>query len=74
MTTMSDLAKGFHELWERALKLHFHGREFLERIPPRDAYRRLTLEIALHDLELLAARAAALATLAEGSSRRKKKS
>ena len=70
----SDLAKGFHDLWERALKLHFQGRMFLERIPPRDGYRRLALEIALHDLELLAARAAALATLAEGSSRRKKKS
>ena len=70
----SDLAKGFHDLWERALKLHFQGLEFLERIPPRDGYRRLALEIALHDLELLAARAAALATLAEGSCRRKKKS
>jgi hypothetical protein len=74
MTTKSDLAKDFHELWERALRLHFRGREFLERVPPRDVYRRLTLEIALHDLELLAARAAALATLAEASPRRKKKS
>jgi hypothetical protein len=73
MTPMSDLARDFHELWERALKLHFRGRELLERIQPRDAYRRLALEIALHDLELLAARAAALATLAEASPRRKKR-
>lgn len=69
----TDLAKGFHELWERALKLHFQGREFLERIPPRDGYRRLALEIALHDLELIAARAAALATFAEAPPRRKKR-
>jgi hypothetical protein len=69
-----ELAKGFHELWERALKLHFQGREYLERFPPRDAYRRLALEIALHDLESLAARAAALATFAASPPRRKKRS
>ena len=71
---MSDLAQDFHELWERALRLHFRGRELLERVPPRDAYQRLALEIALHDMELLAARAAALATLAEAPPRRRKKS
>ncbi|MBI1940706.1 MAG: hypothetical protein HYS33_04260 [Acidobacteria bacterium] len=69
-----ELAKDFHELWERALKLHFRGREFLKRVPPRDAFRRLALEIALHDLELLAARAAALAAFAEAPPTRKRKS
>ena len=69
-----DLAKDFHELWERARRLHFRGRKFLERTPSRDAFRRLALEIALHDLELLAARAAALATLAETPPSGKRKS
>ncbi len=69
-----DLSRDFHDLWERALNLQFRGREMLERLPSRDACRRLSLEIALRDLELLAARAAALATLAEAPPRRKKKS
>jgi hypothetical protein len=70
----TDLAKDFHELWERALALHFRGRELLERHPPRDAYRRLALEIAMHDLESLSARAAALATFAASPPPRTRKS
>ncbi len=68
-----QFAQELHELWERAQTLHFHGRELLEQIPARQAFRRLVLEIALHDLESFAARAAALANLAESRPPRRKK-
>jgi len=45
--------------------------ELLATRPIRDPYRRLALEMALHDVMALAARAEALANFAEASSIRK---
>ncbi len=63
--TKRALARDLHELWERAQTIHFEARELLGRVPAHDVYGRLALEIALHDLVSFAARAAALANLAE---------
>lgn len=72
--TRQQLARELHELWERAQSIHLEAQELLSRVPARDAYRRLALEIALHDLLSFASRAAALATLAEALPPMRKKS
>jgi hypothetical protein len=71
--TSRELARDLHELWERAQFLHLEARELLGRVPADDPYRRLALEIALHDLVGLAARAAALADLAEAAAAKSKR-
>ena len=66
-----QLARDLHELWERAHSIHLQVSELLATRPIRDPYRRLALEMALHDVMALAARAEALANFAEASSIRK---
>lgn len=71
--TREQLARDLHDLWERAQAIHLEARELLGRVPAYDAYRRLALEIALQDLISFAARAAALADLAEARTPRRRK-
>jgi hypothetical protein len=67
------LARDLQHLWELAQSIRLSATELQEAIPSRDPFRRLALEIALHDLQSFAARAAALATLAEALPTRRKK-
>ena len=68
-----QLARDLHELWERAHAVHLQASELLATRPMREPYRRLALEVALHDVMALAARAEALANFAEGSAIRRGK-
>ena len=61
-----QLALALHDLWERAQRLHLETGELVDRVPAREPYSRLAVEMAIHDLISFASRAAALATLAEG--------
>jgi hypothetical protein len=67
-----QLARDLHEIWERAHRIHFQASESLRRRPPREPYQRLALEMALHDLLALAARAEALANFAEAATARRR--
>lgn len=67
------LARDLHELWERAHGIHLQISELLATRPFRDPYRRLALEMALHDVMALAARAEALANFAEAPATRRGK-
>jgi hypothetical protein len=71
--TTPQLARELHDLWERAQSVRFKARKLLDRHAGRDPYRQLVLEIAVQDLVSFAGRAAALAELAEGASRRERK-
>ena len=66
------LARDLHELWERAHGIHLQVSELLATRPIRDPYRRLALEMALHDVMALAARAEALANFAEAPTPRRR--
>ena len=67
LVNMHQLALDLHELWERAHSIHLQMSELLATRPTRDHYQRLALEMALHDVMALAARAEALANFAEAS-------
>jgi len=67
------LAHDLHHLWELAQSIRLSAGELQEAVPSRDPFRRLVWELALHDLESFAARAAALATLAEALPAKRKK-
>ena len=72
--TKQQLARNLHELWERAQTIRLEAAELLERrLPRQEAFARLALEIALHDLVSFAARAAALADLAEATPPQRRK-
>lgn len=71
--TKRQLARNLHELWERAQAMHLDAQALVDHLPARDLYSRLALELVLHDLLAFAARAAALADLAEEVMPRRRK-
>ncbi|MFB3923447.1 MAG: hypothetical protein ACE145_17130 [Terriglobia bacterium] len=62
---LNQMARDLHELWERAHSVHLQMSEYLATRALRDPWRRLALELAVHDVMALAARAEALASFAE---------
>ena len=59
--TSGQLAGKLHRLWRRAQDLHLEAAGLLDSLDAGDPSRRLALELALHDLLALSARAATLA-------------
>jgi len=53
--------------------MHLDAQALVDHLPARDLYSRLALELVLHDLLAFAARAAALADLAEEVMPRRRK-
>jgi hypothetical protein len=72
IVNLHQLSRDLHELWERAHRVHLQVSELLATRPIRDPYRRLALELALHDVMALAARAEALANFAEAPQPRRR--
>jgi hypothetical protein len=60
--TPRRVATKFHRLWKRVQDLHLEAAAVLDQLASDDPCGRLALELALHDLLALSARAATLAT------------
>ena len=65
--TPRQLAKKLHHLWGRVQDLHLEATSLLDRLDAGDPSRRLALELAMHDLLALSARAATLAAFVEAA-------
>ena len=58
--TPRQLARKLHRLWGRVQDVHLEAAGLLDRLDSGDPSRRLALELALHDLLALSARAVTL--------------
>jgi hypothetical protein len=65
--TPRQLAKKLHQLWGRVQDVHLEAAALLDHLDAGDPSRRLALELALHDLLALSARAATLAAFVEAA-------